>query len=58
MTKKCVICGKDYEPKAGTESWSKNCYDCYIAGKVPPSKDELRHKEIMDALRQIYDKIK
>ena len=46
-----------YTPKAGTEEWSKNCYNCWKAGKVPKTGAEKKHDEIMNALREIYDLI-
>ena len=38
IRKTCNICNMEYNPKPGTESWSKNCYPCFEAGKVTKKK--------------------
>ena len=52
--KVCEICGKTYTPKY---DWSKNCYECFKAGKVPKSKQQARHDQIMTGLREIYKRL-
>ncbi|MDE2106966.1 MAG: ERF family protein [Patescibacteria group bacterium] len=43
--KTCEICGNVYNPKPGTEAWSKNCYDCWKAGKVPKKDKTIDRTE-------------
>jgi len=31
--KTCETCGKEFNPKPGTEAFAKQCYDCYLAEK-------------------------
>src|SRR3990167_8217136 len=33
IQKICQTCQKPYNPKIGTEAWSKTCYACYLASK-------------------------
>jgi len=36
-THMCKSCSKPFTPKAGTESYAKDCYDCYKKGKDAPA---------------------
>lgn len=60
MTKTCEICGKQYEPRPGTESWSRNCYECYKAGRVPKTKAQIADEKLDRILKgtlMIYDRL-
>lgn len=35
----CKTCSKPFTPKAGTESYAKDCYDCYKKAKAEPVQE-------------------
>lgn len=51
-THACKKCGKPFTPKAGTESYAKDCYDCYKKAKAEPvqeapvARDEVNLEDI------------